>query len=957
MLGSGGLGIVFEAWDPKLQRHVAVKLVRTRRERRGSQRFLREAQALARLSHPNVVAVYGVGTCDDERTVYVVMEHIDGKTLRVWADEEPRDVAALLEVFLAAGRGLAAAHEAGMVHRDFKPDNVMIDGEGRVRVLDFGLALIGAPGTESLVGEGAESVEPRVSSGSDVRLTEAGVVMGTPTYMAPEQHRGLPVSPASDQFSFCVALLRLLRGGAPVFAGGDARAMAVQKAKGRIAPGPEGDTTPRWLEQVLRRGLQPDPQRRWPSMAALLQALERTPASRGRWAAWGIVGALGLGALAFLPTGDDCTQGAGRLSDAWSGTARDRARETLEAALGERAEDAFAYLDEQMGADATAWAEAHVDACQAHRDGRLDDAGFDRRIACLRVRATERERLIASVGERVAQAAGVREALVGLGELAGCADDQRLAATALEAPLPGDVGRATGVEAVREQLGRIDGLARDGAFDEAAQILEAQQPRVEALAYDPLRAELLRAQGKLDASRGDARVAVERFEEGLAVAEASGHDYLAAALASDLVFEWASSLRQLEDAQRMLARAKALLERAGEPRKLLLKLASAEVSLLLRAQRYDEAMAVLDAVLPDAVPTSPGGKHRHSILLNNLALVHLRSGRAPQAQQVLLEALALREEALGADHPKLGTLHLNVAKAMLRNGAYDEAERHLTTSVELATAYGADHVDVARPLVSRGVVRKKQGRFDAAREDYTRALSLIRNAERGDMEAMVLANLGNLEKRAGNLPAAVEHHAAALALRESLLGPDALEVADSVGDIGSLYRKMKRFDDARAQYDRELSIRSRAVGAQHPSMARVRLHRANLALDEGAFVRAREELDEGLRVIAAATLNDNAAAMTYVSLGKLEASENDHDAAIRALREGIRRIEAMSKNPAALGGARLMLAQSLWAMGKHGEARNALSAARVELRRAGPAVAAEREELEATARAWSGPTP
>ena len=215
-LGSGGMGVVFSAFDPELDRKVAVKVLNAgdrRKKKAGRVRLLREAQALAKLNHPNTIAVYDVGTLGE--SVFLAMEFIAGKTLRGWvADKRDRgelDWRAVLDVFMQAGRGLAAAHAAGIVHRDFKPENVMVDLDGRARVLDFGLARPARDTTSS-----ADREDPEHSSGTfEVRLTATGAVMGTPYYMAPEQHRGDAVDERADQFSFCVALWEALFGGRP----------------------------------------------------------------------------------------------------------------------------------------------------------------------------------------------------------------------------------------------------------------------------------------------------------------------------------------------------------------------------------------------------------------------------------------------------------------------------------------------------------------------------------------------------------------------------------------------------------------------------------------------------------------------------------------------------------------------------------------------------------------------
>ncbi len=248
-LGGGAKGVVFAAWDPRLEREVAIKLLRAGAG--GPERLLAEARAQARLADPNVVVVHEVGELEDR--VLLVMERIRGRTLRAWLDERERSWREIVATFAAAGRGLAAAHRAGLVHRDFKPANVLVsdDVEPRVLVGDFGLAL------------------------ADATQHEPGV--GTPSYMAPEQHAGDAVGAAADQFAFCVALYGALWRRRP-FAGGTAEELARDKAEGRIIAPPRGSNVPSWLRDAVLRGLSPDPAERWPTMDALVRVLGSDPA-------------------------------------------------------------------------------------------------------------------------------------------------------------------------------------------------------------------------------------------------------------------------------------------------------------------------------------------------------------------------------------------------------------------------------------------------------------------------------------------------------------------------------------------------------------------------------------------------------------------------------------------------------------------------------------------------------
>jgi len=272
-LGSGGMGVVFTAYDPHLDRKIALKLLRGNlgvNAKEARARLKREAQAIAQLNHPNVVGVYDVGTTA-EGDVYIAMEFVEGDTLSMWLKRWPRTWREILDVFHQAGRGLIAAHTVGLLHRDFKPDNVLVGADGRVRVTDFGLA------RSVLFDEGGGPVDadaPKNDSALAVHLTAAGTVLGTPRYMPPEHLTGSTNDARADQFSFCVALYEALYGNHPL-KGATSVAMLDEGAK--AAPPPTQTHVPAALGRAVMRGLEKDRQKRFPTMAALMQELTPPP--------------------------------------------------------------------------------------------------------------------------------------------------------------------------------------------------------------------------------------------------------------------------------------------------------------------------------------------------------------------------------------------------------------------------------------------------------------------------------------------------------------------------------------------------------------------------------------------------------------------------------------------------------------------------------------------------------
>jgi len=296
-LGGGGMGMVYAAYDPELDRKVAIKLMRpvasdSASASEGRARLLREAQAMARLSHPNVIAVHDVGTFGEQ--VFIAMEHIEGSTLTEWLSQQRRSWREIVGMLVEAGRGLAAAHAAGILHRDFKPDNVLVGDDGRPRVLDFGLARAAnaADGTAPEIrGEHASAENKRSESGGMLRLalTEPGKLMGTPSYMAPEQLLGQSADEKTDQYSFCVALYQAVYGELP-FRGEDVPALHREMTQSTLHHLRKSSHAPRWLHRTIAQGLSAIPSDRHPSMNALLDRLLR--GGRVRRHLWASLGAL-----------------------------------------------------------------------------------------------------------------------------------------------------------------------------------------------------------------------------------------------------------------------------------------------------------------------------------------------------------------------------------------------------------------------------------------------------------------------------------------------------------------------------------------------------------------------------------------------------------------------------------------------------------------------------------------
>jgi tetratricopeptide (TPR) repeat protein len=494
-LGGGGMGVVFEARDTVLDRTVAIKLVRAGASgEKARARLLREAQALARLKHPNVVTVFEVGTAGEE--IFIAMELVAGATLREWM-REAHGWREVVDLFLAIGRGLAAAHALGLVHRDVKPSNIFLDRDGTPKIGDFGL-VSSAGATED------EHDESGRNSALESNITTTGNVLGTPAYMSPEQVQGRRADARGDQFAFCVSLHEALTG---------------------KLPGKQGDGRPMppRLRPIVARGIAPSAEARYPSMAALLAELAR--ARRGHVREWLTLGlgaamvaiAAGAWAIARSSAADPCTGAEQAWGDLWSAPRREATRAAFASSPAE-----FARVDSSLQALSGAWIAMRAAACLATRArGEQSEALLDLRVQCLDDRRSEAQAL-----ERIFQSATpvvvahASEAIDKLTPLSRCADARAL--TSRLAPPADAAGRAR-VEEAKRLVARTKALLDTLEFAAALPVAEAAVRAAEGALYKPveaealfLRGQLLRLQLRRDEATSSAHAA--------AVAAVEGHD-------------------------------------------------------------------------------------------------------------------------------------------------------------------------------------------------------------------------------------------------------------------------------------------------------------------------------------------------------------------------------------------------------------------------------------------------
>jgi tetratricopeptide (TPR) repeat protein len=874
-IGRGGMGVVHAAYDPELDRKVAVKVLVPRgsdeADAAARQRLVREAQAMARVTHPNVVAVHDVGVHHDR--VFVAMEFVEGKTLGRWLETEHPPLAEIVALFVQAGRGLAAAHAKGLVHRDFKPDNVMVsrgDAGLRAQVMDFGLVRALGETEEADTSTGDEREGARASASMANRLTRLGQVVGTPAFMAPEQYDPGPIDARTDQFAFCVALWEVVFGAHP-FGGGDPAELAMRVVRGERCEPPPAARAHRRLRAALDRGLAVDRTQRWPSMSELLAELERDPSRRRRrvLAGIGVVAAVGLAVggerLWHTRQVEACEREGASIEDTWGDDARERVEQGMLATGLARAPESHARLVPWLDRHAQQWHEARTQACLATEvEGDWEPERLTAAVDCLEEDRGELSAILDVLAH--ADRETVDQAVLWAADLPPprlCVDEHYLAHQA--APPSNPDARAEH-EALRAGLAQIRASYATRHFDEARALLDELRPRVEATEPGSLR---IRALG-LTAELEDAAIQYEAAEathrQAFALALELGTIDLAAQTAERMASLVGSRLGRPAEGLWWSDVAAGLYHRLGErdDGMRMAGLLRQRAALRQRRGEFAEALALAEQAL--AIDEANLGTDHPGIGgdLERLAQIRIDLGDFETAEGLARRAVERFETALCAAHPRVATARHAWAEVLRRLGRNDEAlAEHRRALAINEAALPPDHPDVARSLGSVGLSLQQDGHSEEALPLLARALAIMEGAvgpEHIDL-TIFLVNLGNAQQSLGRLDAALETHGRALALTEAKLGSEhptkgvllvnlatteillehhaqaavhlqqALVVIEAahgplhanVGivliNLGDVYRKLRRLDEAMAADRRALSIIEAAFDPQHPDVA------------------------------------------------------------------------------------------------------------------------------------------
>lgn len=695
VLGEGGMGSVYRAYDPALERGIALKVIRVDAIQHTASsadhlktRLLREARGLARIDHPNVVSVFDVGIADDDN-VFLAMELVAGQTLAATQHRKQRELDRILSWYGGAGRGLAAAHEAGLIHRDFKPDNVLVGSDRRVRVLDFGLvgAIRDAADEGESTGPTSTLSFDHVSTG---QLTQAGSLMGTPRYMAPEQLRGRACGPHTDQFAFCLALTEALCGVHPFH--GHSLAGRLRQIESGVNHWPRH--VPKRLQQILQRGLEVDPTRRWSSMAELLDRLEalREQLQRPQRARSAVIS----GAVVLLAAGYSTWASEEAIDLHERCIARvDRRVQQLEAGLGTLADPAMPGHSSLLGdgeqesagldrarAWLTTWRDAYAQTCPAPQSSPTpgpSSADLELTRMCLDERAGEMSAIVGvGVGNDGRGPGRLNRALFEhLGHPEDCLDVSKVL---IMTPTSADPQLRPHIHQIREKLAALEIEVWAGKHTKVQQGLDAIRESLDAIDFGALNAEFLEVQALLEWITGRLEASLRTHERAFEEAIASNHAWVAAWEMANILSIEGYYLGRRHRVGELESHAAALTEAAGNPDAHASMLNHIRGTLLMRDGDARASLPYFLAAMEQALRAHGTIASITSAAHGDLLVAYLQLGRAHDALPHARAQLEIAEKLHGDGHLSWDYALVTLA-AVLRNcGEYEEASAVLERS-------------------------------------------------------------------------------------------------------------------------------------------------------------------------------------------------------------------------------------------------------------------------------------
>jgi tetratricopeptide (TPR) repeat protein/predicted Ser/Thr protein kinase len=902
-VGRGGMGEVYAAYDGKLDRRVALKLLLSS-DPGVESRLAREAQAMARLSHPNVVAVFDTGVVEGRR--FLAMEFVQGTTLRGWARASKRTVEEIVRVYVEAGRGLAAAHDAGLVHRDFKPDNVLVSSQGAVKVTDFGLVRAeeegagsradalerlasrlardarpgGAPdGADTVAAVPTERVAASTTPASIARtgsletpMTEEGALLGTLGYMAPEQYLSEPVNAKTDQFSFAVALYDALYEQKP-FAGKGVLELADATVNGRVREPPRGSAVPSHVHRVILRALRPEKADRYPSMRALLEDLQRDPV-KDRLRVVGVGVALAAVAALFVLSQRVATARQGRLCAAAEPLAHEVWNDAVAREMGASmaatglpfAGDTFARAREQIDGYVARWSRMHEATCRATRvDGHQPEALMAVRMACLEQRRAQVRTLtrVLSHADRPAVERAV-EASRNLPSVDDCADVTSL--TAVQA-LPVAADKRAEVEALGRDVGDLRVRADAGKYKEVTVEAAGAVERAKATGYEPLVAEAFLVLADAQDHLGMKSEAAASAREALYAAEAGRAEDLK--VRSLVLLEGVlAELRKFDDARATSRLVSASSSRLTDPEAYRADAYAADAWVACREGKYDDSAAAFRKAIAVAERNADARPVRVARMYSRAGGMLGEAGHFDEAFDLLDRADATFARELGAEHPLRVTTAVNRGATLLDQGRWADALATSEAALTLAArVLPKESGTVANLENNRADALHELARYEEARAAAQRAVDIGKATfgPRAVNTAGYMITLGEALAGLGRHDEAVATLDEVLGIIEPTLAADHEWLAEARSDRGDSNVARHRPREALADLERSLAIYSTikqktvlARGAE--ALARAALARA-LVETSGRSPRASELASAAIDAFAALHEDDRARAV------------------------------------------------------------------------------------------------
>ena len=840
-LGSGGMGVVYTAYDPQLDRRVAIKVLHAgaseAKREKASRRLLAEAQAMAKLNHPNVIAVHDAGVEDGR--VFIAMEFVDGGTLGSWCEQHPPSdrarFEAVLELLIQAGRGLEAAHAAGLVHRDLRPANMLVDQQGRLRVADFGLARIRADDSDPGPVEGTEQAHTDTA-------TPRTDVAGTPVYMAPEQFDGRSDA-RSDQWSWCATAWEAVFGQRP-FPGTNISELVLARQSGAPAMPKSRPEVPTWFHRVLERGLAAEPAARYPSMSALLRDLDRRRRRTRRVATVVGVGALvGFAALGWsgragpATVSSRCDELAGAIEGVYDPTVRTQIVEVSRQRYGDVAAAAMERPLLRLDEYAETWLAGAQDACRdlEREDAMVSDVDvIDQASGAMRCYRSALDEMGVVVAEELEgpQLVGAFGAVEALPPLDRCRH-----ATA-DAMVESGNTRAIArwLAQANVQLTMHDHAGARESLDRAAALVDEATTPTQRAKVDYLRGVLADREGDHDAALRHGRAALSLAER--------GGDPDAGAQAWLLLADASTHAHADEQASFYVERVRSLAERVGNPPWLAGSVLRVSAAIAHQTGDYERALAELDQAITLFEPIY-GADSTTTTRLRDAKVDILRAlGRRDEAIAVGRRSIEAFERRYGPHHPQTAKAQGRVAGVLEDLGDLDGAIELFGLAFEtLSRASDDDPTNRVSVGFLLAQALGNAGRFDEARDvaERTRALAVKAVGAEHPLVNIVDVSQASLELDAGNYDRAIEMYER-LVRSDRNVRPEAAAANDHslCINLAVAYARADRPADATAQLRRcdEMALDIEPPHPLHfPSADR---YAAEVLQRAGDLVQARE---------------------------------------------------------------------------------------------------------------------